>query len=153
MRRTRHPRTVRTDVARAVIAQCLEDDRRWSLQELQLCIKSYEKICICLKLLQSGCHMHLLNNKNGVSMKLVVFLWEGIRRRTVLAEQHYRYWLNMGQVLWTWVKAPVSWMETWRIIAKTEISSEFISCKVNGNFGLWCPGSDFVSFCATWWNC
>ena len=31
MRRTGRPRTV----ARAVIAQCLEDDRRWSLQELQ----------------------------------------------------------------------------------------------------------------------
>ena len=28
MRRTGRPRTVRTDVARAVIAQCLEDDRR-----------------------------------------------------------------------------------------------------------------------------
>ena len=27
---------MRTDVARAVIAQCLEDDRRWSLQELGL---------------------------------------------------------------------------------------------------------------------
>ena len=35
MRRTGRPRTVRTDVARAVIAPCLEDDRRWSLQELQ----------------------------------------------------------------------------------------------------------------------
>ena len=35
MRRTGRPRTVRTDAARAVIAQCLEDDRRWSLQELQ----------------------------------------------------------------------------------------------------------------------
>ena len=35
MRRTGRPRTVRTDVARAVIAQCLEDDRRWSLLELQ----------------------------------------------------------------------------------------------------------------------
>ena len=35
MQRTRRPRTVRTDVARAVIAQCLEDDRRWSLRELQ----------------------------------------------------------------------------------------------------------------------
>ena len=33
--RTGRPRTMRTDVARAVIAQCLEDDRRWSLQELQ----------------------------------------------------------------------------------------------------------------------
>ena len=35
IRRTGRPRTVRTDVERAVIAQCLEDDRRWSLQELQ----------------------------------------------------------------------------------------------------------------------
>ena len=36
MRRTRRPRTVRPDVARAVIAQCLEDDRQWSLQELRV---------------------------------------------------------------------------------------------------------------------
>ena len=35
MRRTGRPRTVHTDVARAVVAQYLEDDRRWSLQELQ----------------------------------------------------------------------------------------------------------------------
>ena len=35
MRRTGLPRTVHTDVARVVIAQCLEDDRRWSLRELQ----------------------------------------------------------------------------------------------------------------------
>ena len=35
MRRTGRPRTERTDVACAVIAQCLDDDRRWSLQELQ----------------------------------------------------------------------------------------------------------------------
>ena len=35
MRRTGRPRTVRSDVARAVIAQCLVDDRRSSLQELQ----------------------------------------------------------------------------------------------------------------------
>ena len=55
MRRTGRPRTVLTDVTRAVIAQCLEDDRRWSLQELQAHTgidqatvhKSYEKICIC----------------------------------------------------------------------------------------------------------
>ena len=54
MRRTGRPRIVRSDVARAVIAQCLDDGRRWSLQKLQahtgidqqLCIKSYEKICI-----------------------------------------------------------------------------------------------------------
>ena len=35
MRRTECSRTVCTDVVHAVIAQCLEDDRRWSLQELQ----------------------------------------------------------------------------------------------------------------------
>ena len=35
MRRTGRPRTFRTDVAHAVIAQCLEDDGRWSLQKLQ----------------------------------------------------------------------------------------------------------------------
>ena len=64
--------------------------------------------------------------------------------RRELAEQHYHYWRNMGQGLWTWVKASVSWMETWRFTTKTEISPESISCKVNGNFGLWCPGSDFV---------
>ena len=89
MRQTGHPRTVHTDVTRAVIAQCLEDDRRWSLQELQahkvlirqLCIKSYKKICICVRLLQSGCHMHLLNNKNGVAMKLVVYISKGTKMK------------------------------------------------------------------------
>ena len=35
MHQTGCPRTVHTDVAYAVIAQCLEDDRRWYLQELQ----------------------------------------------------------------------------------------------------------------------
>ena len=35
MHRTGCPRTVHTDVARAVIAQSLKGDRRWSLQELQ----------------------------------------------------------------------------------------------------------------------
>ena len=34
-RRTGRPGTVRTDVVRAVITQCLEYDRRWSLHELQ----------------------------------------------------------------------------------------------------------------------
>ncbi|PSN43656.1 hypothetical protein C0J52_16680, partial [Blattella germanica] len=32
--RTGRPRTVRTDVSRAVTQQCLENDRRWSLQDL-----------------------------------------------------------------------------------------------------------------------
>ena len=72
MRRTGRLRTLRSHVARAVIAQCLEDEQQWSLQELQahtdvlirqLCIKSYEKIFICVRLLQSACQMHLLNNK------------------------------------------------------------------------------------------
>ena len=35
MRRKGLPRTMRTDAARALIAPCIEDDRRWSLQELQ----------------------------------------------------------------------------------------------------------------------
>ena len=35
MRRTGRPRNVRTDVALAVIAQCLEDGRQWSRQEFQ----------------------------------------------------------------------------------------------------------------------
>ena len=64
--------------------------------------------------------------------------------RRQLAEQHYHYWWNMGHGLWTWVKAPVSWMETWRITEKTEILPESISCKFNGNFGLRCPGNHFV---------
>ena len=46
----------------------------------QLCIKSYEKICISLRLLQSGCRMNLLNNKNGVAMKLV-FICKGIKMK------------------------------------------------------------------------
>ena len=78
MRRTGHLRSVRTDVARAVIVPCSEDDRRWSLQELQALTgidqatvhKNYEKICICVRLLQSGYNMHLLNNKNSVAMEL-----------------------------------------------------------------------------------
>ena len=49
----------------------------------QLCIKSYEKIYICIKLLQSGCHMHLLN-KNGVAMKLVVFFWKGVKMKDII---------------------------------------------------------------------
>ena len=43
----------------------------------QLCIKCYEKICICVRLLHTGCLMHLMNNKNGVAMKLVIFIWKG----------------------------------------------------------------------------
>ena len=63
-----------------------------------------------------------------------------------LAEHHYHHWRNMGQGLSTLVKSPVCWMETRKITAKTEISSASIYCEVNGNFGLWCSGSDVVSF-------
>ena len=42
MSRKGRPRTVRTNVARAVIAQCLEDDGRRSLQELQAHIGIYQ---------------------------------------------------------------------------------------------------------------
>ena len=82
MRRIGRPRTVHTDVVCAVIGQYLEDEgnglyrsyRHIQVLIRQLCIKSYEKICICVRLLESWCHMHLLNNKNGVAMKRVVFI-------------------------------------------------------------------------------
>ena len=55
MRRTGRSRTVRTDVARAVIAQCLEDDRRWSLQELQAHTCIYQ--ATVHKILREDLHM------------------------------------------------------------------------------------------------
>ena len=74
---------------RVLIAQYLEDDRRWSLQELQAHTgidqatvhKTYEKICIFVRKLQSGWYMLLLNNKKGVYIKLVVFIWKGIKMK------------------------------------------------------------------------
>ena len=55
MPRTGRPRTVRTEVARAVIAQCLEDDRRWSLQELQAHTGIYQ--ATVHKILREDLHM------------------------------------------------------------------------------------------------
>ena len=89
MRRTGRQRTVCTDVVRAVIAQCLEDDRWWSLQELQAhtCIdqatvhKIVQEDLHMHKIAAKWCHMHLLNNKNGVAMKLVVFIWKSIKMK------------------------------------------------------------------------
>ena len=89
IRRTGRPRIVRTDVARGVISQCLEyysDGLYKSYKHIQilirqLCINSYEKISICIRLLQSWYHMHLLNNKNDVAMKLVVFICKGIKMK------------------------------------------------------------------------
>ena len=84
MRRTGRPRTVRTDVPRAVFAQCLEDDRRWSLQELQAhtgiveatVYKILREELQMVRLLQSGCRMQLLNNKKKTPYGLKVLFLE-----------------------------------------------------------------------------
>ena len=55
MRRTGHPRTLCTDVARAVIVQCLKNGRRWSLQELQAHIGIYQTTVH--KILRDDLHM------------------------------------------------------------------------------------------------
>ena len=84
MRRTGRARTVRADVVRAVIAQCSEDDRRWSLQELQANIGNY------VQNLREDLHIRKISAKwvphalteqqNGVAMKLI-FIWKGIKMK------------------------------------------------------------------------
>ena len=61
MCRIGRPRIVRTDDARAVIAQCLEDDRRWSLQELQA--QTGIDHATVHKILQENLHMHKIAAK------------------------------------------------------------------------------------------
>ena len=61
MHRTGRPRTVRTDAARDVIAQCLEDDRRWSLQELKI-HKGIDQATVH-KILREDLHMHKIAAK------------------------------------------------------------------------------------------
>ena len=61
MRRTGCPRSVRTDVARAVISQCLEDDRRWSLLELQA-HTGIDQATVH-KILREDLHMHKIGAK------------------------------------------------------------------------------------------
>ena len=61
MPRIGRPRTVRTDVARAVIAQCLEDDRRWSLQVLQAHARIDQ--ATVHKILGQDLHMHKIAAK------------------------------------------------------------------------------------------
>ena len=61
MRRTGRPRTVRTDVARAVIAECLEDDRRWFLQELRAHTGINQ--ATVHKILREDLHMHKIAAK------------------------------------------------------------------------------------------
>ena len=63
MRLIGRPRTVRTGIDQATVHKILREDLR----------------SLYVILLQSGCHMHLLNNKNGVAMKLVVFIWKCIK--------------------------------------------------------------------------
>ena len=99
MRRTGRLRTVRTDVARAVIAQCSEDDRRWSLQELQaqqgmirqLCIKSYEKICICLRFTGKWVPHALTEQQKWCRYQTCRIHLERYQNEGELAEQHYHY--------------------------------------------------------------
>ena len=89
MLRIGRPRTVRTDVAHAVIAQCLEDDRQWSLQELQA-HTGIDQATV-LKILREDLHMRKIavkwvphaftEQQNGVSVKLVVFIWNGIKMK------------------------------------------------------------------------
>ena len=79
---------MRTDVVRAVIAQCLKEDRRWSLPELQA-HTGIDQATVH-KILREDLHMRktaakwvphaLLNNKNGATMKLV-FIWKGIKMK------------------------------------------------------------------------
>ena len=61
MRRTGRQRTVRTVVARAIIAQCSEDDRRWSLQELQAHLGIDQ--ATVHKILQEDLHMRTIAAK------------------------------------------------------------------------------------------
>ena len=83
---------MRTDFARAVIAQCLEDDRRWSLQKLQAHIGIDQEPVH--KILREHLHMRMINeklvphalteNKNGVAMKLVVVVWKHIKINKII---------------------------------------------------------------------
>ena len=52
---------MRTDVARAVIAQCLQDDRRWYLQELQG--HTGIELATVHKILRGDLHMHKIAAK------------------------------------------------------------------------------------------
>ena len=61
MCRTGRPRTVCTEVVRAVIALYLEDDRRWSLQELQAHTGIYP--ATVHKILQEDLHMRKIAAK------------------------------------------------------------------------------------------
>ena len=86
MRRTGRPRTVRIDVTRAVIAECLEDDKRWFLQahtgiDQATVHKFLREYLHMRKTAAKWCHVHLLNNKNGVAMKLVVFIWKSVKMK------------------------------------------------------------------------
>ena len=144
MPRAGRRRTVRTDAARAVISQCLEDDRRWSLQELQA-HTGIDQATVH-KILQEDLHMCKIAAKWVPHALTEQQKW----CRYETPRIHLERYQNEGENLLnniitideTWVRAYepelMSQSAEWRrrITAKTEISSESISCNVNGNFGL-----------------
>ena len=98
MRREGRPRTVRTDVARAMIAQCLEDDRRCSLQELQAHTSIDE--ATVHKILLEDLHMrkiaakwvpHALTKKQKWCRNETSNSSGKVSKWRELAEQHYHY--------------------------------------------------------------
>ena len=80
---------MRTDVARAVVAQCLEDDRRWSLQELQAHTGIDQ--AIVHEILREDLHMHkiaakcvphaLTEQQKWCCNETCVFIWKGIKMK------------------------------------------------------------------------
>ena len=72
---------------RAMIAQCLEDDRRWCLQKLQahtgIDQATVHKILredLLMRTIAAKWVPHALTEQqNGVAMKLAVFIWKGIK--------------------------------------------------------------------------
>ena len=81
MRRTGRPRAVRPDVTRAVIAQCLEDDRRWSLQELQAHTGINQ--ATVHKILREDLHIckiaALTEQQNWYRYESCRFIWKGFK--------------------------------------------------------------------------
>ena len=99
IRRTGLPRTVRTDVARAVIEPCLEDDRRWSLQELQAhtCIdqanvhKILRKDLQMRKIAAKWVPHALIEQQKWRRYETCRIHLERYQNEGELAEQHYHY--------------------------------------------------------------
>ena len=161
MHQTGRPRTERTDAARAVIAQCLEDDRQWSQQELQA-HTGIDQATVH-KILREDLNMrkiaakwvpHALTEQQKwcryetCRIHLERYQNEGENYET--CRIHLERYQNEGENLLnniitideTWVRAYELQLRRqsaeWRHEdhQKEEISSESISYNVNGNFGL-----------------